>query len=126
MPVFPDDFAPEFAAVDQAVGDYWLGAAGGAIDPVRFSCAGMADQIDNAIVLKASHLLKESGQGTGPAVPAGSITSESRGGKSLSRATGGAATGEHGSTVYGQALDNLLLRVDKAPRRHPPTRPQPC
>ena len=122
--VFPDDFNPEFAAVDPAVAAYWIKAATGAIDVKKWTCAGV--DYCEGIQLKASHLMKEAGLGTGPAVPAGAIVSESRGGKSVSRATSSAATGPHGSTVYGQALDNLLARVNGTRRRHMPPAPQPA
>jgi hypothetical protein len=126
--VFPDDFNPEFAGVDPDVASYWLRKAECAIDCQKFLAAGLsAECCDEAIELKASHLMKEAGLGTGPAVPAGSITSEARGGKSITRATGGGATGKHGSTVYGQALDNILARVfAPGKRRRLPPRPAPA
>jgi hypothetical protein len=121
--VFPDDFNPEFAGVDPAVVNFWITVATPGINSAKWLCAG--EDPDIGVMLKASHLMKEAGLGSGPAAPAGSITSESRGGKSVTRATGSAASGPHGSTTYGLALDNILATVDAAPRRMPPP-PQPC
>lgn len=126
MPVLPADLPAEFEAVDPDIAQMWIDAATCAIDPVRFCSAGMGHCVEVAIKLKASHLLKVAGEGSGPAVPANAITSESRGGKSVTRAASGGASGPHGSSSYGQALDNILDRVDKATRRYMPPRPQPC
>jgi len=124
MTVVIADLPAEFAAVDPDTAQFWINRAVAAIPAGKWLCAGVDP--DEGVLLKACHLLKEDGEGTGPAVPAGSITGESRGGKSVSRAAGAAATGEHGSTVYGQALDNIIARVRGTRRNRMPPSPQPA
>jgi hypothetical protein len=121
--VFPDDFLPEFAAVDPDVAAFWIGKAECAIDCARWAAAGC--DCDEGVVLKASHLMSLVPGLIPPQIPTNSVTSESRGGKSVTRATGGGASGPHGSSPYGQALDNILTRVYGARRRVRPPRPAP-
>jgi hypothetical protein len=122
MTVTLADLPPEFAAVDEATANFWIGAASAAVDSKRWICAGVDP--DEGIKLLASHMLKLAGLGSGGVV-IGTIASKSIGGVSVSLTQGASASGPNGSTVYGQAFDAMQARVDKSRRRHLPPGPQP-
>src|SRR5690606_20910520 len=114
MAVVQADLPAEFAATDATIVAFWISVSTGEVEPAKWTACGVDPE--QGIVLLASHYLKEAGEGTAASTAVGTIASERVGEVSTTYAVGNKSSstiGDHATTAYGRAYDQLLARVQR-------------